>query len=85
MVADTVDISTLFIKKNILLETFQQQGFDDKPDRYVVWKNQFKNIVAEIKCSALETITLLTNCINKNTDAYRLVMSTRSSCVVNPE
>ncbi|XP_078330327.1 uncharacterized protein LOC111129274 [Crassostrea virginica] len=85
VVADTVDISTLFIKKNILLETFQQQGFDDKPDRYVVWKNQFKNIVAEIKCSALETITLLTNCINKNTDAYRLVMSTRSSCVVNPD
>ena len=57
MVADTVDF--------ILLEPFQQQGFDDKPDIYVVWKNQFKKIVAEIKCSALETITLLTNCINK--------------------
>ena len=83
-VADTADISTVFIKNN-LFETFQEQGFDDKPDRYIVWGNQFKNIVAKIKCYALETITLLTNCVKKNTDAYRLVMSTRSLCVVYPD
>ncbi|KAL3859301.1 hypothetical protein ACJMK2_009526, partial [Sinanodonta woodiana] len=36
------DTSNFLIKKNILLESFQQQQFDDRPDRYVVWKTQFR-------------------------------------------
>lgn len=79
------DASNFLLKKNLLLESFQQQRFDDKPDRYVVWKTQFKTMVSEIRCSPLEELTLLTNCTNKNSEANRLIMSLRASCASNPE
>ena len=79
------DISNFMIKKNLLLESFQQQRFGDRPDRYVVWKTQFKALTSEIKCSSLEEITLMTSCIQKDSEAYRLIMSTRASCASNPD
>ena len=78
------DTSSFLIKKNILLESLQQQQFEDRPDRYIVWKRQFKSMVTDINCSPLEEISLLTNCIRKESDAYKLVMSARTSCASNP-
>ncbi|CAG2233036.1 unnamed protein product [Mytilus edulis] len=83
--AAETQFTTFLIKKNLLLESFQQQRFDDKPDRYIVWKKQFKVMAADIQCSALEEITLLTNCVKKDSDAYRLIMSTRASCADSPD
>lgn len=57
------DTLSFLIKKNILLESLQQQQFEDSPDRYIVWKRQFKTMVTDINCSPLEEISLLTNCI----------------------
>lgn len=79
------DTSNFLIKKNILLESFQQQQFQDRPDRYIVWKTQFRTMVTDIKCSPLEEISLLTTSIHKDSDAYRLVMSARTSCASNPQ
>ncbi|CAG2209609.1 unnamed protein product [Mytilus edulis] len=42
-------------------------------------------MAADIQCSALEEITLLTNCVKKDSDAYRLIMSTRASCADSPD
>nr|XP_034334754.1 uncharacterized protein LOC117691934 [Crassostrea gigas] len=77
--------SNYLLKKNLLLESFQQQRFDDKSDRYVVWKSQFKTMVSEICCSPLEEMTLLTNCTNKNSEAHRLTMSLRASYASDPK
>lgn len=77
--------SNYLLKKNLLLESFQQQRFDDKSDRYVVWKSQFKTMVSEICCSPLEEMTLLTNCTNKNSEAHRLIMSLRASYASDPK
>lgn len=79
------DSSNFLLKKNLLLESFQQQRFDDKSDRYVVWKSQFKTMVSEICCSPLEEITLLTNCTNKNSEAHRLIMSLKASYANDPK
>nr|XP_034311144.1 uncharacterized protein LOC117684166 [Crassostrea gigas] len=79
------DTSNFLIKKNILLESLQQQQFQDRPDRYIVWKTQFRTMVADIKCSPLEEISLLTTSIHNDSDAYRLVMSARTSCASNPQ
>lgn len=42
-------------------------------------------MVTDIKCSPLEEISLLTTSIHKDSDAYRLVMSARTSCASNPQ
>lgn len=40
--------------------------------------------MTDIKCLPLEEISLLTNCVHKNSDAYKLVMSARTSCASSP-
>lgn len=50
-----------------------------------MWKTQFRTMVTDIKCSPLEEISLLTTSIHKESDAYRLVMSARTSCASNPQ
>ena len=82
---NVVDPSNYLLKKNLLLESMQRQLFDDKPEQYLVWKAQFLRMTTEIDCSPLEEITLLSSCINRNANAYRLVMSARASCADQPE
>ena len=69
------EVTKYIVKKDLLLSRFSQ--FDDKPERYLVWKQSFSNIVKEIEVTPTEELDLLVRWLGPQSSKQAL--SLRSS------
>ena len=75
------DFGRYLLKKELIIHKFR--SFDDKPEHYLAWKGEFKSIVAELQCSSVEELGLLTS--HLGSESTRQATDIRTSCANDPD
>ena len=74
------DFGKFLLKKDLLLSRLSV--FTEKPENYMVWKNSFKSIMAELCATAFEELDLLVKWLGS--ESSNQIMNIRASHANNP-